>query len=112
MNAYLRARAAHRERDAAIKARKRNPTAGERARRRIRIAKLIERGEKIPMRDGMTATVTVREIERVPGPFKVGKRNPLGWPVIRTATNDIVTYAGSRSTARKLAKEDTLEVTT
>jgi hypothetical protein len=104
MNAYLRRRREHAERDAAVKARKRHPTSGERARRRIRIAKMIAGGRPFPLLGGaFTATVAIREVVYAEGPFKVGKKSRLGWSILDHVGKP-ATYEESRTRARDLVK--------
>lgn len=124
-NARVR-RAEHLIRDAKIKARKHGrPTAGERARARIRAAKL-EHERKTAARpvisrhtSGMVLTSSSIE-DHIPerlvgdaatvgfaqGPFTVGKKSPQGWPVV-DATKTTVAYESSRTKARELAKAAT-----
>lgn len=113
-------RAAHIAHDAEVKARKRSPTAGERARQRIRAAKLgvgqsgFWRGPSrvfVAAIDGATGEVVGPYVELTTtyavGPFVCAqKKVKEGWAIVDEPRDAVVAYEGSRSKAR--ARRDRL----
>lgn len=98
-------RAAHLERDRAVKARKRNPTAGERGRARIRAIKVVQQMGDAKVSLDYVRAVTRPQIVLVSGPFRATdeKVASYGWPVVG-ASGQLALYMPSRDKARAEAR--------